>query len=854
MLLAGLWWPQKQVIPLSSPLFRAPRNTFWHGISAVSSSWRAVLMGSLLTGMLVAVPALGPSAGPAGASTSAPLHAHLAPGSIPKNGIPTRGPAPSGTHSLASPGGASGLGAVSTISTVAGGDMGPVSGTSTAQYPEAVATATVWGTSYAYVADPSNDVIRAINLTTGSEQVVAGDHSTGGFGTGYLATNAQLTNPRGVAGDSAGDLVISNTNQDVVDFVPGVSGSYFGQAMTAGYIYTIAGNGTQGSSGNGGPATSAELNGPQGVAIEPAGGGIAIADTGNNIIRFVPATSGTYFGQSMTADDIYTIAGNGTAGLSGNGGLGTSAELSSPVQVSLDSSGNLAFADQANNEIRYVANTGGTHFGQSMTAGYIYDLAGNGTSGYTNGVLATSAELSSPGSVAFDPSGDLVIGDSGNMYVRFVPASPGTYYAQSMTADYIYTIAGVSWCGDVGNGGPASSAWVCFPVVAVDSADDLVIADTWINDVRIVAAGSGNLAGQSVTAGDIYQIAGNGNATYSGNGGPAAQAELNDPDLVRVDSAGDVVITDFENHAIRFVPASSGTYYGQIMTAGDLYTIAGTGSAGFSGNGGLATSAQLNSPQGAVTGPTGNLAIADTNNDMIRFVPTTSGTYFGTPMTADDIYTVAGTGTAGFTGTGGPATSAELNSPTCVAVDSAGGILIVDSGNAVIRYIAPANGTYYGQQGMIAGDIYTIAGNGTTGYSGNGGPALSAEFNGLSTVFLDSAGDLVISDSMNNVVRFIPLSSGTYYGQSMTAEDIYTIAGNGTYGNSGLGGPATSAEFAVLNDVTVDPFGDLYITDSNNEYIRLRPSRFWHLLRTGDDRRRRLPHRRGGLVSGEHKR
>ena len=457
-----------------------------------------------------------------------------------------------------------------------------------------------------------------------------------------------------------------------------------------------------------------------------------------------------------------------------------------------------------------------------MTAGYIYDLAGNGTSGYTNGVLATSAELSSPGSVAFDPSGDLVIGDSGNNYVRFVPASSGTYYGQSMTANYIYTIAGVSWCGDGGNGGPASSAWVCYPVVAVDSAGDLLIADTWINDVRIVAASSGTLAGQSVTAGDIYQIAGNSDATYSGNGVPAAQAELNDPNAVRVDAAGDVIITDYENHAVRFVPASSGTFFGQSMVAGDIYTIAGTGSAGYSGDGAPATSAHLNGPHGAATGATANLAIADSGNNVIRFVPSASGTYFGHAMTADDIYTVAGNGTEGYTGNGGPGTSAELNGPSSVAIDSAGGIVIADCWNEVVRYLAPANGTYYGQA-MTAGDIYTIAGNGSTGYTGNGGPATSAEFNGLYNVFLDSAGDLLLADSNNNVVRFVPLTTGAYYGQSMTADDIYTIAGNGTYGYSGNAGPATSAEFANLNDVTVDSAGDLYITDSNNEYIRYVP-------------------------------
>ncbi len=131
--------------------------------------------------------------------------------------------------------------------------MGPVASTSIAQYPAALATASVSGTTYAYVADASNEVIRKINLTSGVEQVVAGDYAYGGNGTGYLATSAQLYHPEGIAGDSAGDIVIANTSAEVIDFVPGVSGTYFGQAMTAGYIYTIAGNGAAGQLRKRGP-------------------------------------------------------------------------------------------------------------------------------------------------------------------------------------------------------------------------------------------------------------------------------------------------------------------------------------------------------------------------------------------------------------------------------------------------------------------------------------------------------------------------------------------------------------------------------------------------------------------------
>jgi len=309
-------------------------------------------------------------------------------------------------------------------------------------------------------------------------------------------------------GDSSGDLVIADSCANMIDYVPATSGTYFGQAMTAGDIYTIAGDGTAGSSGDNGAATSAELNGPSGVAIAPSGA-IAIADTSNNRTRFVPATSGTYFGRSMTAGDIYTIAGNGTAGYLGDTGAATSAELSGPQSVTFDASGDLAVADTSNNVIRFVPVSTGSYFGRSMAADDIYTIAGNGTAGYSgNGAAATSAELSAPYAVAFDAAGDLAIADSRNNVVRFVPVSSGSNYGQSMSADDIYTVAGTGTYGDSGNGTAATSAPLGDPVgIAVDAAGDLFIASDWAADVRVVAAGSGNLAGQSVTADDIYLIA-----------------------------------------------------------------------------------------------------------------------------------------------------------------------------------------------------------------------------------------------------------------------------------------------------------------------------------------------------------
>ena len=150
---------------------------------------------------------------------------------------------------------------------------------------------------------------------------------------------------------------------------------------------------------------------------------------------------------------------------------------------------------------------------------------------------------------------------------------------------------------------------------------------------------------------------------------------------------------------------------------------------------------------------------------------------------------IAGNGTFGYSGDGGPATSAGIYDPEGVAVDGSGNVVIADSGNNRVRVVAASTGTFYGTA-MTKGDIYTIAGNGTGAYSGDGGPATSAELNFPQAVAVDGSGNVVIADTYNNRVRLVAASTGTFYGQAMTAGDIYTIAGNGTGGYSGDGGPA----------------------------------------------------------------
>ncbi len=724
---------------------------------------------------------------------------------------------------------------VGRISTVMGAPMGSVIARQTFQVDDQIATATIGGTIYVYVADQGDHVVRRINLADDTQTVVAGDYVSGDYGNGIAATSAELGSPSGVALDSSGDVAIADSSNNVIWFIPASTGTYFGQSMNANDVYTVAGNGTAGNTGNAGAATSAELHGPSSVAFD--GSGIVIADTTNNEIRFVPKSSGTYFGQTMTGADIYEVAGNGTAGYSGNGAAATSAELHTPGGIAVDAAGDLVVSDTSNNVIRFVPIGTGTYFGQSMTADDIYTVAGNGTAGYSgDGGAATSAKLDAPSDAALDGSTGIVIADTLNNVVRFIPITTGTYFGQSMTANDVYTVVGTGATGNSGNGGAATSAHIDHVSgVAADASGDLLISTIDQSVARIVASSSGTLAGQSVTANDIYALAGTGNASIQNYSGVAVDGQLNEPTNVSVDASGDVFIADTNDNIVRFIPKASGTYYGQSMTANDVYTIAGNGTAGNTGNGGAATSAELSDPWRVVLDASGDLAIGEAND--VRFIPKTSGTYFGQSMTANDIYTIAGGAGGAYSNSGGLATSESMNAPYGESFDAAGDLIVADTYNNVVRFVPVASGTYYGQS-MTADHLYAIAGNHTAGYSGDGGAAMSAELHLPSDVVVDANGDLLIADSQNNVVRFVPKSSGSYFGQSMTANDIYTIAGTGTSGYSGNGGAATSAKLDNDADARFDGAGNLLIADSGNDVIRFVPKvsgEYYGVAMTGGD-------------------
>jgi sugar lactone lactonase YvrE len=603
------------------------------------------------------------------------------------------------------------------VSTLAGGAMPPTTTVGTSVSIPVSYGVAVDASGNTYFPSPNLNAVFKVDAS-GALTRIAGTGVAGFSGDNGPALSAQLSYPRGVAVDTVGNVFIADSSNNRIRMV-----------NTSGTISTAVGTGSCCFAGDGGSANNAWLNYPAGVAVDGADN-LYIADTNNQRVRVVNNASWI----------ITTLAGNGSPGYSGDGAAGSGAQLNNPNGVAVDAAGNVYIADSSNQRIRKVDGSGN-----------ITTVAGNGSSGFSgDGSAATSAQLNNPNGVAVDAAGNLYVADSNNWRIRKV------------TAGTITTVAGGAGWGYWGDSGPATSARLRAPWgVAVDGAGNLYITDFGNEDVRMVSA-----------AGTISTLVGNG----IGDGGLGVFGFLNQPYGVARDNAGNTYVSDTNHDRVRKVTAT-----------GTITTIAGTGVAGFSGDGGAAASAQLSAPRGLALDASGNLYIADSANYRIRKVDGSG-----------NITTVAGNGNCcTSSGDSGPATSAQFGNIYGLAVDASRNLYLADGQNNVVRKVA------------ASGTITTVAGNGTPGYSGDSGAATSAQLNTPYGVAVDTSGNLYIADRNNNRVRMVS-TSGT----------ITTAAGNGSSGYSGDGGAAASAQLNAPNGVAVDAAGDLYIADGNNQRIR----------------------------------
>ena len=459
-----------------------------------------------------------------------------------------------------------------------------------------------------------------------------------------------------------------------------------------------------------------------------------------------------------------------------------------PTSVAVDSSGNVYFAEWKTNRVRVVDRTG-----------LVRTVAGNGLHGFGgDGGPATAARLADPSAIALDAQGNLYVADADNNRIRKIDAS-GT----------ISTLAGTGNWGSEGDGGPAVQAeFSAVYGIAVDSGGNVYVSDTWNDRIRKIDA-----------SGTITTVAGTGEEGYLGDGGPALEARLDKPRGIAVDAAGNLFIADSENHRVR-----------RVGMDGMIETIAGTGEAGFSGDGGPATAASLSEPVAVAVSDEGIVVIADSENARIRMIGG-DGT----------ISTVMGAEEYAFGEAPGPGTQVSLGSPRSVAFTPDADLYVADAyrdriyrldsdGWAEvlvglgIRDLQSPGGVAADAEGNIFvadrsshrvlrvssdGTVSVFAGTGIPGSSGDGGPAAGARFFSPSDVAVDPAGNLYVLERFRNRIRKVDRSG-----------IVSTLAGTGEPGFGGDGGPARQAVFQWPQGIAVDSLGQVYVADSRNHRIR----------------------------------
>ena len=756
-----------------------------------------------------------------------------------------------------------------------------------------------------YITDNGHSVVRKVTAATGIISTIAGTGEGGYNGDGIQATAAQLGGPMGVMIGVDGNLYIGEVYRvrkvdlatGVITTVAGNGDSAFtgdgGPATAAGlygayplamdgvgnlfigtqtvvrkvdattqFISTVAGTGdTQGFAGDGGPATQALLSWASGVAVD-AIGNLYLVDQGNSRVRRVDATTGV----------ITTVAGS-DSGLPGDGGPASLGWMDTPYGVVSDFAGNLVISERA--RVRFVnsdvapamaanpngqsvlvgdtavfagavtgvpapamawqfSSDGGLSFTDLVEAapytgvatptltitdapfslnGYLYRLRATNVWGESfsspasltvtkrmpivtwatpapilPGTALDAAQLNAAADVAgtfvYDPPAGTVLA-AGSDYLLKATFTPDDWAAYSSAVNYVLldvigatgegarfitTIAGTGTSGFSGDGGPATAAQLYNPQAAtLDGAGHLYIPDTTNHRVRKI----------DLATGVITTVAGTGVAGYNGDGVAATAAQLNMPVALAFDGAGNLYVSDMSNRRVRRIDAATGL----------ISTVAGTGAYGFGGDDGLATEAVLQDPHGLAFDAAGNLFIADSTSSRVRKVNAATGI----------ITTVAGGGYPAI-GDGGPATEAYLDYVSAIRFDKAGNLYVAAYAQGRIRRVSAATGI-----------ISTVAGVGTWGSAGDGGPATAAQLANPVGFDFDDQGNLYIADSYNYRIRKVTAATGL----------ISTIAGTGTLGFGGDGGPAAAAQFRSPGGVTVGEGGMLYVADTGNNRIRM---------------------------------
>lgn len=682
-----------------------------------------------------------------------------------------------------------------------------------------------------------------------------------GLGVNPDGARASLGNPDlscGVAVDHHGNVLFSEraTNRAAatgivnrIRVVAQKSGTFYGQPMAAGRVYSIAGIGVPGYSGDGGPATGAQLDDPGALSVDQAGN-VLVADTANSAVRVIAEATGTFYGVPMTAGDIYTVAGG-----AGGSDPATRASLRFISAIKIDHSGNLLIADRDDHVVWAVPTTGGTYYGRAMKAGGIYRIVGvppkDGNARCQpvgSGGTWLQARLCITG-IAVDRAGNLVI--VGNQLAWVAAVTNGTFYGRAMKARRIYQIVGPNHIGEV-------------IAASVDGhGNALLVGPSSFGHppgaLYLLAAHSGRDFARKIQAGDVYRVGGDRSYNSSGDGGPARSAQFGGPlfdsqpigglPSIATDAHGNIVIADPVNSQLRVIAASTGRFYGQRMVKGDIYTIAGLATfkivrTAIRRDTGPALGAVIE-PNGVITDKHGDIAVSGPvgHQGLLWLYAGSSGTRFNRHLVSGHIYVLLRC----------PGKT-PCQDPAQAAFDRNGNIVLSSpflvkqkpQGNLVV--IAAHNGTFYGRP-MLAGHQYTLAsdtGDDSVAIDRHGNvvmvhsstvsvwPVKSGTFYGhvmqahhLTTIgtgsfqadadaarlAIDSRGNIIVSAPDQAAVRVIAAATGTFYGVSMTAGGEYPIAGNGVHSFRGDGNPALGAGLYAPTGLALTPSGDLLIAD-----------------------------------------